>query len=77
MMRRKYKTQVELALMLGVSRGVVHMWAKRRERNGFPESVAAMPDGRPLYDPAEVKRWHKKYVPSKGGRPAAAHNLVK
>lgn len=64
----KLLTQIEIARELGVSRGQVHMWTKRRERNGFPEPIE---DGaRPRYSRVAVLRWHKKYKPSQGGRPA-------
>ena len=64
-------TQADVGRLLGVDRRQVHMWAKRRQHNGFPEPVKTLQRGRsevPLYDPAQVKNWRRRYVPSNGGR---------
>lgn len=61
----KQVTQSEAAELLGVSRGQVHMWWKRRARNGFPERVT----DKPVYDAQAILAWRDQYVPGRGGRP--------
>jgi len=74
MMKKKLMTMAEVAAMLGVDRRQVWAWYTRRERNGFPEPVQHRPLGvegrtRPMWNPTEVKAWHRKYTPNVGGRP--------
>lgn len=74
-MNDRLVTQSEIGTVLGVSRGQVHMWDKRRARNSFPQPVTLIPRGhgtRPVYKLSEVLEWHKTYKPSKGGRPTAS-----
>lgn len=65
-----------LAERLGVTPNQVWTWAKRRERNGFPEPVGmrVLKGGKggrpgPVYDLEAVLHWRAHYVPCKGGQP--------
>lgn len=54
-----------------VSRQRVYAWWSRRDRNGFPESVAVTGTDRMIrrFNIAEVAEWYAQYRPSVGGRP--------
>lgn len=75
-MARRLMTASELAELLGVDRRQVDMWDKRGDRNGFPRSCGTEERraGKPqrVWDPVVVRVWHKRYQPSKGGRPRNA-----
>lgn len=67
-------TQTEIGHRLGVDRRQVHMWDRRRATNGFPEPVefrTVGPYTSPVYDWQQVQKWHRRYVPSNGGRKPA------
>lgn len=58
--------QAEIARLLGVSRGQVHMWAQRRATSGFPSPVEReTPSTRPQYDVDAVVDWYSKWDPNK------------
>ena len=53
----------EIAAAFGVPRTTVSMWAARRATSGFPQPVKALQMG-PVYDMAEVRRWHEEKMAS-------------
>lgn len=78
-MKKRWVTKSEISLLLFqngygvVSVRQVDMWYVRRANNGFPEMKGTEERRRgvlaPVFDPDEVLRWRKSYVPARGGRP--------